>query len=55
MAMRGETRISTATVKASLDTELFEPIELSLEAVNLAVLFILNIFNQLRWLRTNVK
>ena len=42
MAMRGETRLSTATAEASLDAGLFEPMELSLEVVDLVVLFMMN-------------
>ena len=43
MSMRGETRLYTATVEVSLEGGLLESIELSLEVVDLAVLFILNI------------
>ena len=55
MTMKGETRFSTATIEASLTAGMLEPIELSLEAVNLAALFILNICNQSRQLTINKK
>ena len=55
MAMRRETRLSTATIEASLDAALLEPIVPSLESVDLDVLFIFNICDQLRQLRTDVK
>ena len=48
MAIRGETRLSAATLEASLDAGILQPIVLSLEAVDLAVLFIFNICNGLK-------
>ena len=55
VAMRGETRFSTATVVLSLDADLLDPIHLSVEIVALAVLVIFNTCDHLRWLRTNAK
>ena len=55
MALRGETRLSAATVDTSLVTGLLESITLSFVAVNFVVLFIVIICNQLRLLRTNAK
>ena len=52
VVMRGGARLSTATVETSVDAGLFEPIQLSLEVVDLAVLFMLNICDHSR-LRTN--
>ena len=42
VAMNGETRLSIATRIASLEAGLFEAIELSLEVINLVVLFMIN-------------
>ena len=53
VAVMGEARLSTATVETFLDTGLFEPMELFLEIVDFAVLFMLNICNQSRRQRTN--
>ena len=55
LAMRGETRLSTATVEASLYTGLLEPIELSLELVNLVVLFMLNYFQSVELTKNKSK
>ena len=48
VALRGDARLSTATVETFLDAGMFKPIQLSLEVVEIAVISILNIFDQLR-------
>ena len=42
MPMRGETRLATAAVEASLDAGLLEPIALSLYVADLYLIFVIS-------------
>ena len=50
--MRGETKLSTATVEAFLDSGLFKHVDLSLEVVDFVVLFMLNYLQSVKMTKT---